>query len=191
MDRETIQGDDLFRQSRARMRSHRGKPRSTPARQVSKRAIAASRGSQLRSLQPPARSPSREVSASKPRRGRHRSGRAASPRRRNPHHQLPAEEIVAAISFLIRKIELRRQHGFAGRLDLDVVVAGAARIEPRQNGAKSVASVRVGEDMAAQAEASCCHRRPCRRHAKDRRAPVGRGDRNGSAQARRARPDAR
>ncbi len=44
------------------------------------------------------------------------------------HHELAMKELVGAILRLIRKIELGRQHRPLGRLDLDVIVAGAPGI---------------------------------------------------------------
>src|SRR5215472_18423313 len=69
------------------------------------------------------------------------------------HHQLAAEQSVAAVHRLIRKIELGGEHALLRRLHLDVVVAGAAGIERRQDGAQAVATLAIGEQMPAIAKA--------------------------------------
>src|SRR5262245_21880880 len=80
--------------------------------------------------------------------------RHAGPRLRNAHQQLAMEEVVAGVGGLARKIELRGQEPLAGRLHLGVIVPGAAGIKPRLDGAEAVAALRVGEHMAAIAEAA-------------------------------------
>src|SRR5262249_47502320 len=69
------------------------------------------------------------------------------------HHQLAAEESVAAVHWLVRKIELSGEHALLRRLHLDVVVACAAGIEGRQDGAQAVAALGIGEQVSAIAKA--------------------------------------
>ncbi len=64
------------------------------------------------------------------------------------------EEVVAGVGGLVREIELRGQELLAGRLHLDVIVAGAAGIESRHDGAEAIAALLVGEHMTAIAEAA-------------------------------------
>src|SRR6516164_3260157 len=69
------------------------------------------------------------------------------------HHQLAAEQSIAAVHRLIRKIELSGEHALLRRLHLDMVVAGAAGVERRQDGAQAVAALGIGEQMPAIAKA--------------------------------------
>src|SRR5215472_9127624 len=68
---------------------------------------------------------------------------------RHSHYQLAAEQSVAAVHRLVRKVELSGEHASLRRLHLDVVVAGAAGIERRQDRAQAVAAVGVREQMPA------------------------------------------
>src|SRR5262249_58312871 len=78
----------------------------------------------------------------------------AGTRPSHTHQQLAMEEIVTGVGRLAGKIELRSQEPLAGRLHLDVIVPGAAGIEPRLDGAEAIATLRVGEHMTAIAEAA-------------------------------------
>src|SRR5262245_22704991 len=69
------------------------------------------------------------------------------------HHQFAAEQSVAAVHRLVWKIELGGEHALLRRLQLDVIVAGAAGIERRQDGAQAVAALGIGEQMPAIAKA--------------------------------------
>src|SRR5712691_11382327 len=69
------------------------------------------------------------------------------------HHELAAEEAVAAVHRLVREIELSGEHRPFRRLHLDVVVAGAAGVERRQDRAEPVAALGVGEQVPAIAKA--------------------------------------
>src|SRR5215467_5368862 len=73
---------------------------------------------------------------------------------RHPHDEFAAEEAVAPVHRLVGKIELRGEHPRARLLNLDVEVPRAADVERRHDRAEAVASLRVGEDVAAQPEAS-------------------------------------
>src|SRR5262252_7162463 len=69
------------------------------------------------------------------------------------HLQLAAEQSVATVHRLVRKIELGGEHALLRRLHLDVIVAGAAGIERRQDGAQAVAALGIGEQVSAIAKA--------------------------------------
>src|SRR5205823_14890840 len=69
------------------------------------------------------------------------------------HHQLAAEQAVAAVHRLVGKIELGGEHRPLRGLHLDVVVPRAAGIERRQYGAEAIAAVAIGEKVSAIAEA--------------------------------------
>src|SRR5262245_63739563 len=68
------------------------------------------------------------------------------------HYQLAAEQSVAAVHRLVRKIELGGEHALLRRLHLDVVVAGAGGIERRQYGGPAGAALAIGEQKSAIAE---------------------------------------
>ena len=51
------------------------------------------------------------------------------------------------------KVQLRGQHASARRLDLQVIMTRAALVRGRHDGEKAIAALRVGELVAAQAEA--------------------------------------
>src|SRR5215510_7328922 len=70
------------------------------------------------------------------------------------HQQLAMEEAVAGVEGFAREIELRGQQPLAGRLHLDVIVPRAPGIEARLDGGEAIAALRIGEDMAAIAEAA-------------------------------------
>src|SRR4029453_2216779 len=80
--------------------------------------------------------------------------RHAGARAGDLHQQLAMEEAVAGVEGFAREVELRGQEPLAGRLHLDVIVPRAPGIEPRLDGAEAIAALRVGEDMAAIAEAA-------------------------------------
>src|SRR5712672_2408297 len=80
--------------------------------------------------------------------------RHAGARASDPHQQLAMEEVVAGVGGLAGKIELRGQEPLAGRLHLDVIVPGAARIGSGLDGAEAIAALLVGEHMTAIAEAA-------------------------------------
>jgi hypothetical protein len=70
------------------------------------------------------------------------------------HHQLAAEQAVTPVRRLVRKIELRGEHALLWRLHLDVIVAGAAGVERRQDGPEAIAALGVGEQVSAIAESA-------------------------------------
>src|SRR5262245_21081537 len=80
--------------------------------------------------------------------------RHAGTRPSHTHQQLAMEEVVTGIGGLAGKIELRSQETLAGRLHRDVIVPGAAGIEPRLDSAEAITTLRVGEHMTAIAEAA-------------------------------------
>src|SRR5882672_4692065 len=80
--------------------------------------------------------------------------RHAGARGRDTHQQLAMEEVVAGVGGLAGKIELGGQEPLARRLHLDMIVPGAAGIEPRLDGAEAIAALLVGEHMTAIAEAA-------------------------------------
>src|SRR5262245_7383774 len=69
------------------------------------------------------------------------------------HQKLTAEQAIAAVLGLARKVELRGEQSAPGRLYLDVVVARAALVGRRHDREKAVASLSVGKLVPAQAEA--------------------------------------
>src|SRR5215467_9526429 len=69
------------------------------------------------------------------------------------HQELAAKEAIAPVHRLVRKIELGREQALLRRLHLDVVVAGAAGVERRQDGAEAVAALHIGEHVSAIAKA--------------------------------------
>ncbi len=74
-------------------------------------------------------------------------------RLRHAHHQIAAEQDVTAIGGFVGKIQLRREHRLLGSLYLEVIVAGAARIEGGHDGAETIAALGVGKEVPAVAEA--------------------------------------
>src|SRR5262249_4450561 len=80
--------------------------------------------------------------------------RHAGARPSHTHQQLATEEIVTGVGRLAGEKNRRVAAGLAGRLHLDVIVPGAAGIEPRLDGAEAIATLRVGEHMTAIAEAA-------------------------------------
>src|SRR5215831_18194071 len=71
--------------------------------------------------------------------------RHAGTRPSHTHQQLAMEEVVTGVGGLVGKIELRSQEPLAGCLHLDVIVPGAAGIEPRLDSAEAITTLRVGE----------------------------------------------
>src|SRR5262245_57798713 len=64
------------------------------------------------------------------------------PSLRHSHHQLAAEQPVAAVHRLVRKVELSGEHASLRGLHLDVVVAGAGGGGGRRGGARGGAGPR-------------------------------------------------
>src|SRR5262245_5531453 len=81
-------------------------------------------------------------------------GRKTVARLRHAHRQFAAVEAVAGVLRLVREIELRGEQLAAGRQHLEVIMTRAAGIESRKDGAETVAALRIGEDVAAVAEAA-------------------------------------
>jgi hypothetical protein len=72
---------------------------------------------------------------------------------RYSHHQVAAEQAIALVGRLIGKIELRRKHRSFWSLHFDVIVTGAARIDRGHDGAETIATLIIGKDVSAIAEA--------------------------------------
>src|SRR5215210_6696360 len=68
------------------------------------------------------------------------------------HQKLAAKQAIAAVVRLAGKVELRRQQPTAGRLDLDMDVARAPRVGPGHHRAQAIATLGIGELVAAQAK---------------------------------------
>src|SRR5207302_9076405 len=66
------------------------------------------------------------------------------------HQQFLLEDGVPCVLWLAREVQLGCEDGAVGRLDLDVDVPGAARIQAGDDGDEPVATAVVGEQMAAQ-----------------------------------------
>ena len=71
-----------------------------------------------------------------------------------PHQQSLVEEAVAAISRLVREIELGCQNRPPGALNLEMNVSCAAGVEARHDGGEPPAAIGVGELVAPQSETS-------------------------------------
>ena len=72
---------------------------------------------------------------------------------RHPHKQFTPEQIIATVRWLVGEIELRGEEAAARRLNLDVVVSRAARVELRHNGAKAECTVGTGNDVTTISKA--------------------------------------
>ena len=68
---------------------------------------------------------------------------------RYPHQQFALEKTVARVRWFVGKIELRGQETAARRLDFDVIVPRAARVDGGHNSSKAVCAVGSGDEMAA------------------------------------------
>ena len=67
--------------------------------------------------------------------------------------KVAAEQAIAPVGRLIGKIELRREHRSFRSLHFNVIVTGAAGIERGHDGAEVVATIPIGKNVSAIAEA--------------------------------------
>ena len=72
---------------------------------------------------------------------------------RQSYHQLASEKAVSPVGGFVGKIELGCEHWPLGSLHFDMIVAGATRIERRQDSAEAIATLTIGEEVSAIAEA--------------------------------------